>query len=93
MPHPHIMMFGCDGGNSFYYDKYATEGNWELAIEQAISATKNINFSDAVVLRRTIDWIISNWETVKFIRITEEEDLLTPAEFMNVVKEKEVTNG
>lgn len=40
MPNPHIFYYACSGGNDKYYSQYAKSGDWDLAIEQSISATK-----------------------------------------------------
>lgn len=57
MPNPHIYFYGCSGGNGQYYSQYANSGDWDLGIEQAISATKNLNWGDSTVCRRMIRWL------------------------------------
>ena len=57
MPNPHIYFYGCSGGNSQYYSQYADSGDWDLGIEQAISATKNLSWGDSTVCRRMIEWL------------------------------------
>lgn len=57
MPNPHIVWFGCDGDNGRYYSQYAESGDWELGVEQAIAATKNLSWGDSIVCGRMLDWI------------------------------------
>jgi hypothetical protein len=49
LPHPHLVDYNCLGGNLIPIEEAMSSGDWDLAIEQAISATKNINFMDSVV--------------------------------------------
>lgn len=60
MPNPHIYFYGCSGGNGQYYSQYANSGDWDLGIEQAISATKNLNWGDSTVCKRMIQWLCNN---------------------------------
>lgn len=57
MPNPHIYFYACSGGNDQYYEQYAESGDWDLAIEQAISATKNVNWGDSTVCERMVGWL------------------------------------
>lgn len=57
MPNPHIGFYGCSGDNDQYYAQFAKNGEWDLAIEQAISATKNLNWADTTVCRRMMEWL------------------------------------
>lgn len=57
MPNPHIYFYACSGGNDLYYKQFAQNGEWELAIEQAISATKNLCWGDSTVCSRMIRWL------------------------------------
>lgn len=68
MPNPHIYYFACSGGNDVYYHQYADEGNWDLGIEQAIAATKNINWGDSTVCRKMIDWLHDSSEQCIYVR-------------------------
>lgn len=70
MPNPHIYNYACSGGNDQYYSQYANEGNWDLAIEQSIAATKNWAAGDAAVGRKMFDWISVN-STVPCIYVTD----------------------
>lgn len=60
MPNPHIYFYACSGGNDYYYSQYAESGDWELAIEQAISATKNFAWGDSAVGSRMLSWLENN---------------------------------
>lgn len=60
MPQPHIFWYGCNGGNGQYYTEYGDKGEWDMGIEQAIAATKNLNWGDSTVCRRMLAWIEEN---------------------------------
>lgn len=66
MPNPHLYNFGCNGGNDKYYRDYAESGDWDLAIEQSISATKNWNIGDSTVGNKMFRWIQSSGD-IKYI--------------------------
>lgn len=70
MPNPHIFYHACSGGNEVYYEQYAESGDWDLAIEQAISATKNLNWGDSIVCREMIEWLVENGD-VKCIYVND----------------------
>lgn len=94
MPNPHIYFYGCSGGNDAYYDQYANSGDWDLAIEQSISATKNWSVGDSTVGRRMMSWIIKS--TVPFIYVSDGSPVssidglrrVTWKEFKKLVDEK-----
>ena len=71
MPNPHIYFYACSGGNEQYYSKYAESGDWDLAIEQSVAATKNLNMGDSTVVYRMINWLIGN-SSVKCIYVNED---------------------
>ena len=60
MPNPHIYYHACSGGNEAYYYQYAESGDWDLGVEQAISATKNINWGDSTVCSEMVSWLNNN---------------------------------
>lgn len=60
MPNPHIFYHACSGGNDKYYSKFAKENQWDLGIEQSISATKNWSVGDTVVGEEMFRWIINS---------------------------------
>lgn len=71
MPNPHIYFYACSGGNEQYYSKYAESGDWDLAIEQSIAATKNLNMGDSTVVERMINWLINN-DSIKCIYVNDD---------------------
>lgn len=87
LPHPHIYFHGCGGGNDQYYSKFADRGEWQLAIEQAIGATKNLNFGDTTVVGSMLRWLNSHRDE-KCVQ-TPDGKLLSVNEFLQVInKEK-----
>lgn len=103
MPNPHIVWFGCDGDNGRYYSQYAESGDWELGVEQAIAATKNLSWGDSIVCGRMLDWI-GNHMNVRCIYCGDgspvegnprDLKLVTIEEFLEIVraKKKEEENG
>ncbi len=60
VPNPHIYSFACSGANAQYYARYAKSGDWDLAVEQSISAAKNWNVGDSTVGRNLFSWLESN---------------------------------
>lgn len=96
MPNPHIGWFGCSGGNGSYYAQYAKSGDWDLAIEQAISATKNLNWGDSIVASHMLDWMESNRHS-RYIyvsdgspieKVTNDMKLVSLDEFIKIINEK-----
>lgn len=61
--HPHIYYHACLGGNKEPIIRAMNDGNWKLAISQAIAATKNINWGDSVVVPKFISDIISAYNS------------------------------
>lgn len=57
MPHPHLGFHQCLGGNKSQIDNYLCSGDWDLAIDQTIAATKNLNFGDTTVMSSMIRYI------------------------------------
>ena len=37
--------------------EFIVKGEYDAAIQQAVAATKNINFADSTVIQRLADWI------------------------------------
>lgn len=98
-PNPHLYFYGCNGANDKYYYQYAESGDWELGIEQSISATKNWSVGDSAVGRRMFDLIGNSLERVerKFIFIKDGSPMdgnlegtrrVSVAEFEQIVMEK-----
>lgn len=95
LPHPHLYHHGCLGGNKNYILKYMEDGDWDLAIEQAIAAVKNINFGDAVVLNEFIGDVKNRMTDCKFI-IADNGEEMTLMEFLYYIiqnEEEEKKNG
>ena len=92
LPHPHIYFFRCAGGNDQYYSKYAESGEWQLAIEQAIGATKNLNFGDSTVVSNMIRWLSEHRE-IPCIKLTGSDRVVSTDEFLEIISEGEQQNG
>ena len=98
MPNPHIYFYGCSGGNEQYYSQYANSGDWDLGIEQAISATKNLNWGDSTVCNCMIQWLESSTQPCVYVneglqpieRVTKEMKLVTFQDFLRMI---ELTEG
>lgn len=87
--HPHLGRYRCLGANELPIDNYLKDGEWDMAIEQSIAATKNINFGDSAVMSsfvRDINGKLSN--NGKFI-IANNGQLMTLKEFVQYVEQLE----
>ena len=100
MPNPHIFFYGCSGGNDQYYSQYASEGAWDLGIEQAIAATKNLNWGDSTVCSRMIRWLTDSTTPCIYVNdgnpvetINEHTKLVTFNEFLEMIKKAEEHKG
>lgn len=89
LPHPHLYFYGCTGANDQYFDQYAESGDWDLGIEQAIAATKNLNFGDSTVVNRMIEWIACNRDRKCIYAESDRSRLYSISEFINKIKEGE----
>lgn len=85
--HPHLVNYGCLGGNGNYITSYMKEGRWDMAIEQSISAAKNINFGDTTVVNRMMSDIYHSMD-VKYI-IADDGTEMSPREFLKYIDAKE----
>ena len=98
MPNPHIYFYGCSGANGQYYSQYANSGDWDLGIEQAISATKNLSWGDSTVCNRMIQWLEGSTVPCVYVaeglqpidRVTKEMRLVTFQDFLRMI---ELTEG
>lgn len=88
MPQPHLYFYGCSGGNDKYYAEFAKRGEWDMAIEQSIAATKNINFGDITVSERMMGWI-EDHQDVKCIYIND-GSLVSIREFADKLQKGEL---
>lgn len=66
LPHPHLGFHHCLGANKSQIDNYLCNGDWDLAIDQTIAATKNLNFGDTVVMSSLMRYI-NDHTTDKYI--------------------------
>lgn len=57
LPNPHLYFYQCLGGNAVPIQEFIVKGEYDAAIQQAVAATKNINFADSTVIQRLADWI------------------------------------
>lgn len=88
LPHPHQYYHACLGGNGNYIMHYMSEGNWDMAIEQAIASVKNLNFGDTVVMDEFIRDIQRHMDDCKCI-VTDNGTEMTPREFLTYIKTNE----
>jgi len=73
--HPHIMGIGCFGNNRPYITKALANKNYVQAIEQTVSACKNINMVDRVALGNLIDYSKGKTSSMKYILDTKTEEM------------------
>lgn len=57
IPHPHLMRYNCFGDNERLIRDALRQNNLELAIEQTMAATYNINFQDGAVFGALIAYL------------------------------------
>lgn len=91
LPHPHLVHYGCLGGNGTYINSFMAKGDWDLAIEQSIAAVKNLNMSDVTVVNAFIS-DLKSYSDSKCILI-EDGRALTPNEFLAYLKQDNEQNG
>lgn len=85
LPHPHLNEYGCLGTNSTYLAKFNAEGDWDLAIEQAIAATKNININDMAVMRYLQQKVSTSFSR-PFLRIKETGEMISPRDLIERIE-------
>lgn len=88
IPQPHISWYGCSGANDTYYSQYAKTGEWELAVEQSIAATKNLNFGDSTVGEKTVKWL-NDHKNIPCIYVDGNTKLITIKQFLKNIEEGE----
>ena len=100
MPNPHVYFYACSGGHEQYYTQYAKSGEWDLAIEQAIAATKNLNWGDTTVCEKMLCWLLDytnvpciyvNPDLTPIEKITEDMRLISFNEFSDCIEKKQDT--
>lgn len=89
LPHPHLAFYGCLGGNEGAITQYLLDGNWDMAIDQTIGATKNLCFTDSAVISRFINYVHNNWH-LKMIEYGDQ--YLSPEEYYKIVFEGDNSN-
>lgn len=87
--HPHLIGYRCLGGNETYIESYLDAGDWDLAIDQAIQATKNLNFGDVVVMEKFLGWLNEDVMTNVRCIILPDGTEMTPREFLEKLDEEE----
>lgn len=92
LPHPHLVNYGCLGGNSKYITEYMQQGNWDMAIEQSVAATKNINFGDSAVIGTFVSNIRGHMDDCRCI-IADNGKEMTPREFLVYIRENKENEG
>ena len=91
LPHPHLYHHACLGGNGSEINRYLSSGDWDLAIEQTIAATKNINFGDATVVGEFTSDVRNSMDCRCIIADNGAE--MTPREFLNYIRTAENNEG
>jgi len=86
LPHPHIDGASCLGSNAVPINRLMMERKYLEAIEQAVSATKNINFADSAIAPRLIQAIRTG--TQKFLELPN-GDVVTPGMAVKWLNPKE----
>ena len=86
--HPHLYEFRCPGDNQMYWERALEEGNYDVAIEQTIQATKNISWGDGAVVERLMDNICYDYWDKKCIMLND-GSFTSPRK----VYEEELNNG
>lgn len=87
LPHPHLCWYGCLGGNAAQINQALQDGNWDLAIDQSIGATKNVNFSDSTVMSRLLSYLRETRSSSKYI-LADNGVRMTLDEFSKYLKEE-----
>lgn len=91
LPHPHLGFFGCLGGNEIEISKAMERGNWDVAIEQTIAATKNLAFGDNAVMSQLLGYLAEHQDT-QFI-LANNNTKMSINEFADYIGYKEANNG
>lgn len=86
LPHPHIYHYACLGNNSSHINEFLRSGEWGMAIDQTVSAIKNINFGDSTVCNAFVRDIAGKMDTCKCI-IADNGVKMTPKEFLAYIRE------
>ena len=92
LSHPHLVNYGCLGANKKYITDFMQQGNWDMAIEQSVAATKNINFGDLTVVGGFINDIRNHMDDCRCI-IADNGKEMTPREFLAYIRENKENEG
>lgn len=84
-PHPHITFHACLGGNRSFIQDALSNGEWDLAVDQTISAVHNINFADPTAVGSFLRWLKDN-KSIPCIRSEETGELMSVNEFYETIK-------
>ena len=84
LPNPHIDGANCLGTNATYINQLMKGRKYIEAIEQAVAATKNINFADAAIAPRFVVALRSS--DLKFLELPTGE-VVSPSEAIVWLKE------
>lgn len=83
LPHPHLGFYNCLGGNELEISNYLKSGDWQMAVDQTIAATKNINFGDSTVIGRLCGYLETE-RNKKFI-LADNGQRMTIDEFLTYI--------
>ena len=64
MPHPHLMMYNCWGANGGDISQFISERRYDMAIWQAVAATRNINVVDGTVCKTMVEYIGNHMDSL-----------------------------
>lgn len=84
LPHPHLVRYGCLGANAGEIQRFLLNGDWDMAIDQSISACKNLNFSDSTVISGMLCDLWINREAIRCIILPDGREM-TPIEFVDML--------
>jgi len=87
--HPHLIAFGCLGTNAAELNNYNAAGEWDMGIEQAIAATRNINIDDSAAMRQFITSMRSNKRCI----LMPDGSIITPGELVKIINKEEQSNA
>ena len=86
LPHPHLDGASCLGSNTAQINQLMMERKYLEAIEQAVSATKNINFADSAIAPKLIQAIRTGAQ--RFLELPN-GDVVTPGIAIKWLNSKE----
>ncbi len=87
LPHPHINDMRCLGSNAVYINELMRSKKYIEAIEQTVAATKNINFTDSIVVEKFISTLLKSGQ--KFIELPNNE-IVTPRQALEWIGREKI---